>query len=207
MREAKPDKNFLFVGNQTCLDFINTQMIQQGRLVDLLEDFSDLMAWMVQARILDAGDAKEAIRKWGGRREGLRTFAHARELRATLREMAGRIAAGQAVPQSAIEAINGLLRHRLGYAQLTKTSGGFERRFHVEAGEAIHLLAPIAESASDLLAHCDRALIKKCKNRACILFFYDTTKNHARHWCSMSICGNRMKVAEHYRRKRRTKGR
>lgn len=30
---------------------------------------------------------------------------------------------------------------------------------------------------------------------ACILFFYDTTKNYSRRWCSMSACGNRMKVA------------
>ena len=207
MRETKLDKKFLFVGNQTCLDFINTQMIQHGRPVDLIEDFSALMAWMIQARILEAEGAKEAIRKWGGQREGLRTFARARELRATLREMVGRVVDGRAVPQSAIDAINGLLRHRLGYAKLTRTRGGFERRFHVETGEAIHLLVPIAESASDLLAHCNRALIKRCKNRACILFFYDTTKNHARHWCSMSICGNKIKVAEHYRRKRRTKGR
>ena len=207
MRETKPDKKFLFVGNQTCLDFINTQMIQHGRPVDLIGDFSALMAWMVQARILDAGDAKEAIRKWGGRREDLRTFERALELRATLREMVGRIADGRAVPKSAVDAINGLLRHRLGYAKLTRTRGGFERRFHVETKEAIHLLVPIAESASDLLAHCDRALIKRCKNQACILFFYDTTKNHARHWCSMSICGNKIKVAEHYRRKRQTKGR
>ena len=207
MRKGQPENAFIFIGNQTCLDFVNTQMIQQGRLVELLGDFSALMAWMVQARILDAGDAKKAIRKWGGQREGLRTFERALELRATLREMVGRIADGRAVPQSAIDAINGLLRHRLGYAQLTRTSGGFERRFHVETGEAVHLLAPIAESASDLLAHCDRSLIKRCRNRACILFFYDTTKNHARHWCSMSICGNKIKVAEHYRRKRRTKRR
>lgn len=207
MRGARPDRKFLFVGNQTCLDFINTQMIRHGRLTDLLEDFSDLIAWMVKARILDEGEAKKALRKWGGQQEGLRTFERARKLRATLREMVGRIADGRAVPQSAVDAINGLLRHRLGYAQLTRTRGGFERRFHVETGEAVHLLAPVAESASDLLAHCDRSLIKRCKNRECILFFYDTTKNHTRHWCSMSICGNKIKVAEYYRRKRRTKDR
>ena len=207
MGKGQPENPFIFIGNQTCLDFINTQMIQHGHPVDLLEDFTSLMAWMVQARILDAGDAKEALRKWGGQREGRRTFERARELRVTLRDMAGRLVAGRAVPPSALDAINGLLRHRLGYAQLTRTRDGFERRFHVETGEAIHLLAPIAESASDLLAHCERALIKRCKNKACILYFYDTTKNHARHWCSMSICGNKIKVAEHYRRKRRTKGR
>jgi predicted RNA-binding Zn ribbon-like protein len=33
-----------------------------------------------------------------------------------------------------------------------------------------------------------------------VLFFYDTTKNHARRWCSMAFCGNRHKVAAHYRR-------
>ena len=79
MRKGQPKNPFIFIGNQTCLDFINTQIIQQGRLVDLLEDFPALMSWMVQARILDAGDAKEAIRKWGGQRECLRTFARALE--------------------------------------------------------------------------------------------------------------------------------
>jgi predicted RNA-binding Zn ribbon-like protein len=47
--------------------------------------------------------------------------------------------------------------------------------------------------------------VKKCRNSACILFFYDMTKNHARQWCSMRLCGNRMKVAAHYRRQRRAK--
>ena len=202
MRKGSVDTTFLFVGNQTCLDFINTEMIQNGSRIDLLGDFSALMSWMLQARILEAADAKEAVRKWGGRPEGARAFKRARALRATLREMVEQIAAGRAVPQSAVDAINGLLRHHPGYAQLTKTRGGFERRYHVETEKAIHLLTPIAESASDLLAHCDRTLIKKCKNRACILFFYDTTKNHARQWCSMNICGNRMKVAAHYRRTR-----
>lgn len=203
MRESQDEKTFIFIGNHTCLDFVNTQKIQQGRLVDLLDDFSALMSWMVQARILDTGDAKEAVRKWGGRRDGLRTIAHARALRAILRGMVGLIVARRAVPQSAVDAINELLRHRLGYAQLTKSRRGFERRFHVETGEAIHLLTPIAESASDLLTHCNRALIKKCKNRACVLFFYDTTKNHARQWCSMRLCGNRIKVAAHYRRQKK----
>lgn len=202
MPKERKDTKFLFVGNQTCLDFINTEMIQNGSRVDLLGDFAALMSWMLQARILEAADAKEAVRKWGGRPEGLRTFERARALRATLREMVEQIAAGRTVPPSAVDAINGLLRHQLGYAQLTRTRGGFERRYHVETEKAVHLLAPIAESAGDLLAHCDRTLIKKCKNHACILFFYDTTKNHARQWCSMNICGNRMKVAAHYRRKR-----
>ncbi len=60
-----------------------------------------------------------------------------------------------------------------------------------------------AESAADLLCTGDLSLVKKCQHDACILYFYDTTKNHARQWCSMELCGNRMKAAMHYRRKKR----
>ncbi|MBH0192038.1 MAG: hypothetical protein HP492_09850 [Nitrospira sp.] len=59
-----------------------------------------------------------------------------------------------------------------------------------------------AEAAGNLLCRADFALIKKCGNPACILYFYDTTKNHTRNWCSMQVCGNRMKVAAHYWRNR-----
>jgi predicted RNA-binding Zn ribbon-like protein len=64
----------------------------------------------------------------------------------------------------------------------------------------MQLIVPIAEAAADLLCHGDLSLVKKCGNPRCILFFYDTTKNHARRWCSMAGCGNRMKAAAHYRR-------
>ena len=49
----------------------------------------------------------------------------------------------------------------------------------------------------------DLSLVKACQNPQCVLFFYDTTKNHARRWCSMAACGNRAKVAAHYQRARR----
>ena len=71
--------------------------------------------------------------------------------------------------------------------------------------DAHQLLGLLAEAATDLLCTCDLSLIKKCQNPECVLFFYDTTKNHARHWCSMSLCGNRSKVAAHYHRHRTKK--
>jgi lactoylglutathione lyase len=46
-------------------------------------------------------------------------------------------------------------------------------------------LLPVAESAADLLTVRDLSLLRKCENPACVLFFYDTTKNDARRWCSM----------------------
>jgi predicted RNA-binding Zn ribbon-like protein len=204
MAMGKPQlgKQFLFVGNHPCLDFINTEIIQQGQPVDLLGSFEDLVAWLVQAQFLDVMEAKEAVGRWSGQREGMRLFEEVKGFRAALRAAVERIAMGGRVPPSALSAINELLSRRVGYTQLVRGRSGFEREHHSESNGADRLLVPLAEAASDLLCDADLSLIKRCRNASCILHFYDTTKNHARRWCSMSLCGNRMKVAAHYRRRR-----
>jgi predicted RNA-binding Zn ribbon-like protein len=202
MGELKLHIPFLFVGNQLCLDFINTQFVVNGRPVDLLTTFSDLVTWLVQIHLLTGEEGKKIERQWGRKAEGTQTLEQARAFRVTLREMVERIAAGRPVPQAAIKAINEMLRYRIGYPQLTRRSGKFEREFQAESQDANQLLGLLAEAATNLLCTCDFSLIKKCQSPLCVLFFYDTTKNHARHWCSMTICGNRSKVAAHYRRHR-----
>jgi predicted RNA-binding Zn ribbon-like protein len=198
--ERRAKSGFLFAGNSTCLDFLNTQMIVRGRRVDLLEDVDDLLSWLVQAKVFEAAEVRAAAKQLSGRPEGARLFDEARSLRGALRTMLDRIVKGRPVQQPLLDVLNRLLRNRIGYSQVVRTRGGFERKFHSGAVEAAHLLVPLAELAGDLLCGYDLALIKKCENPACILFFYDTTKNHARRWCSMKLCGNRMKVAAHYRR-------
>jgi len=192
---------FVFLGNHRCLDFINTQLIKNSRPVDLLESFHDLVSWLMGAQILDATQAKEAIRRWSGQPEGDRVFEQARAFRETLRQMVERIVRRRTVPSASVAAVNALLRRRWAYSQLVQRGGGFETETLAELEEPTNLLIPIAEAAADLLSNGDLSLVKRCQNRACVLYFYDTTKNHARRWCSMRLCGNRMKVAAHYRRK------
>jgi predicted RNA-binding Zn ribbon-like protein len=200
MGEAKI--SFLFVGNQRCLDFINTSFVVNGGPVDLLATFSDLVTWLVEVDLLSEKEGKKIKRQWAKQVEGTETLEQARAFRDTLREMVERIADGRPVPQAAIEAINGTLRYRIGYPQLTRRNGKFERGYLAESQEANQVLGLLGEVATNLLCTCDHSLIKKCQNPLCVLFFYDTTKNHARHWCSMTLCGNRSKVAAHYRRHR-----
>ncbi len=196
--------NFIFVGNNRCLDFINTQIIEKGRPVDLLGDFSDLVEWLKRAGVLDSTEAKKVLKRWDNKPQGERTFERSWAFRAILGEMVEKIVKGKSVQQPTIDAINDLFSHGIGYTQLTRAQDGFKTRFHIESDAAIHLLVPIAESASDLLCYGDLSLIKKCENPNCVLYFYDISKNHTRRWCSMRICGNRTKVAAHYRRNRRT---
>ena len=190
------------VGNHRCLDFVNTELIEQGRRVDRLQDFADLVGWLEQAHVLSAAQAKQILRRWGQTSRGAGALSEARAFRRVLREMAEGVAHGKRPSTFVLNKINALLRYRTVDVALVRARHGFERRVSFQPREPIHLLVPVAESASDLLCHGDLALILKCENPRCILYFYDATKNHARRWCSMTVCGNRMKVAAHYRRRR-----
>lgn len=197
----KEVQRFLFVGNHPCLDLINTQLIVKGEPRDLLESVDDLSLWLRQAKLLTASHAK-LDKVYLHDEEAASLLERAKTLRATLRIVAERVAVGRAVPDSAIDVTNQLLAQRPGYTLLVRTKKGIKRRFHSLATQQVELLAPLLESASDLLSSGRLCLIKKCANAACVLYFLDTTKNHTRNWCSMQMCGNRMKVAAHYRRSR-----
>ena len=99
MGEQKPQIPFVFVGNQVCLDFINTQLVLDGRPVDLLATFSDLVAWLIQADLLSEEEAKKMEQQEGRRAQGTRILEQARAFRVTLREMVERIAASRPVPR------------------------------------------------------------------------------------------------------------
>lgn len=170
----------------------------------MLSSFDDLAAWCAGAKVISTGQAKEIVQRWSGQRDGDRILRKAVQLRGTLRGTVELIAAGRtSIPQASLDAINEVLRSRSGDLEVVRTKQGFETRYCAHLTEPAHLLVPIAESAADLLSTGDLSLVRKCQNPQCILYFYDTTKNHGRRWCSMTACGNRAKVAAHYQRTRR----
>ncbi len=205
MSEEKANSKFYFVGNNLCLNFVNTEVVENGERVDLLTCFDDLVRWSVETDALDAAQAKDLLGNWSGKpeAESVLLLARARGFRRALRLMAERITQGKSLPQSIIAAVNEVLSQQRGFAEVVRVrGGGYERRVRTCFSEPAQLLVPIAESASELLCNSDLSLVRRCENPACILYFFDTTKNHARRWCSMSGCGNRAKVAAHYERTR-----
>ncbi|SRR6266545_37283 len=49
--------------------------------------------------------------------------------------------------------------------------------------------------------------LRPCANPECALFLVDHSKPNKARWCSMAVCGNRMKARRHYERARRGAGR
>jgi predicted RNA-binding Zn ribbon-like protein len=114
--------------------------------------------------------------------------------------MAERLAAGKSVDRNSIEQINRVLALRPTYRQVEMKGNKFVSRHHTLSESARHPLVPVAESAVWLLEQGDTSLLRQCENPECVLFFYDTTKNKRRRWCSMDACGSRAKAAAYYRR-------
>ncbi|BDI33292.1 hypothetical protein CCAX7_53430 [Capsulimonas corticalis] len=197
MATSKASSRFLFYGNSLCLDFVNTERMREGARVDLIESADDLWEWMLESGALPL-DAVES-----GKRQlpGEVAVREAKELRAALRGMARQMAAGETVAPEIAEMLNAHLRRRRGYQQLTLGEGGWTRRFHSEDAQGMDFLFTLVDSAIDLLSG-GQGLVRQCESNHCILYFFDTTKNHRRRWCCMEGCGNRHKAAEHYRRRK-----
>jgi predicted RNA-binding Zn ribbon-like protein len=188
------DGEFLFEANDLALDLVNTERMRDDERADLLTDVAALGRWLSAARLPSEAADDEAL-------------AEARRLRGAVRDAAGALADGQPVPGAALDTLNGLLRRRTGYEQVEPADGDrrYARRFVDTSPAAVRLLAPVADAAARLLTEADPARVRRCENPRCIRFYYDTSKNHTRRWCSMAACGNRAKAAAHYARVRAEK--
>ena len=63
-------------------------------------------------------------------------------------------------------------------------------------------LAVRAVLAWDALARNSPGRLRPCANGECRLFLVDHSKAGTARWCSMAVCGNRMKARRHYQRAR-----
>lgn len=193
---------FLFIGNHPGLDFLNTRPAGRGGPVELLRSLDDLLAWLLAAGLVRAAEARRA-RKWSTRSQARQVMQEAWKLRTLLRESVERRLQGKPVPAETIQAVNRALERRSTRMELARNGKQWELREDLQVEQPQDLLVPIAQAAADLLADAEHRLIRKCGNPRCVLYFWDTTKNRRRRWCSMKACGNRMKAAAHYHRSRR----
>lgn len=60
----------------------------------------------------------------------------------------------------------------------------------------------VAAAAVELLSGPAADRVRRCANDACGWFFLDATKNAARRWCSMRVCGTRAKNVRRAARRR-----
>ncbi|HYL92123.1 MAG TPA: ABATE domain-containing protein [Alphaproteobacteria bacterium] len=191
---------FLFVGNQLILDFLNTCPVQDNQPMELLPDVSALLRWFHAAELLSAQDAASLQRRWADSIRARRTLQAMRALREKLRKDVLAWEHGSEIHQSTLAELNGLMAD---HPMLSRVSMGKGMELWFPRRQPEDLFAPLAFSAANLFTNVDRTRVRKCDQ--CILHFHDTSKKGTRRWCSMQLCGNRIKVAAYAARNRANK--
>lgn len=190
---------FLFVGNELALDFLNTRPVENGETTELLQDFWALVRWFRAAGLLTDRQADELAKKWAESTVGKRTVEIMRHWRERLRKQLIAWEKGASLHPAMVKEVNQLMsehpmRFRLSSEKKPTTELWFEPR------EPEDLFAPLSHNVATLFAHADRNRVRKCGQ--CVLHFHDISKKGTRRWCSMRLCGNRLKVAAYAARRR-----
>lgn len=195
-------QRFRFVGFYRCLDFINTAPTRGAERAELIRNFADLVSWLHEAGLLGTAEARNAMNRWDGTKEGDSARARAIAFRDRLKEMAEDMAASNPVSNAALAAINEELRTGGGHAEIFCSEGQLAERIRYKPRRAAQLIAPLAESAASLLCEGTPSLVRRCANPDCRLFFYNTSKTHRHRWCDMQVFGNLIKVRAFHRHQR-----
>lgn len=181
----------LRVGDHLALDFINTRYGTGIASRECFVDDASVVVWLKEFGLLP--------NSFRGAPDGLLELAL--ELREKSRLL---IEAAKANRGSDAGVVNKVLEEGRPTRVLEwKTEA---KRYEVvskrRGADSACLLEPVAAAIADLVASASLTDVRQCEAHDCTLLFKDLTKAHRRRWCSMALCGNRMKVAAFRERKK-----
>jgi predicted RNA-binding Zn ribbon-like protein len=193
---------FLFVGNQFALDFLNTKPVLEGEARELLPNAAALEQWLIASGIVTSQEDRALVRAWRDSRPGEAFVQKLIAFRERLRGAVLRLEAGLMPGDAFLAEVNILLKEYPQHASVRKQGSKvvLKRFFEPRKPEAVW--TPIVAATAELLSEVEPSRIRKCESESCIVHFYDTSKKGSRRWCSMNLCGNKLKVAAYQRRRR-----
>jgi predicted RNA-binding Zn ribbon-like protein len=186
---------FIFIGEHPAIDFANTYSTPNGEGREHLRAWSDMIEWLSLTG-LSAGDQMTSTHGVGALRKVV-------ELRQAWRAELARLISGEKVSDEFLECINNLLLDDIIHEKLCRDEGtSFRLARSTSQLRGVKLaLALLGHQIAGFLVEANLSYLHRCANTtSCVLYFYDTTKNHRRQWCSVATCGNRHKVAQFRKR-------
>jgi predicted RNA-binding Zn ribbon-like protein len=203
MEEAKSRVFDLTLTGQLSLDFVNTvDWRTSEQPEELLKSYSDLVRWSQHTGLLTATQARHISReatRHSAEADGV--LDRAKDLRETLFRIFSAIAAGRKPAKADLELLNAKLREALSHLRLAPTADGCDWEWADAEDRLDRMLWAVARATGELLTDADgRAQLRECANEGCGWLFVDTSRNKSRRWCSMGVCGNRVKARRHYER-------
>jgi predicted RNA-binding Zn ribbon-like protein len=200
-----------FVADALALDFLNSAATPADVPVEWLDSGEGLLRWLRQAELVPAPVLNE-VRSHSPPGELDKVAGQARGLREWFREFVERHR-GRPLTRAdlnELKPLNRLLERDDSYHQLEATPEDSHRPFELldlrRWRSPGTLLVPIAETVARFICAEDFTYVKACEGPTCRLLFADHTRGQARRWCSMALCGNRAKQANHRQRLKANRG-
>jgi len=191
---------FLFVGNHLALDFLNTRPVLAEGPKELLPDVDALVRWLVASGLLTRAEGRALARKWRRTPQSARFLRELLKFRERLRATIIRQEAGFSVSDAFIGELNSLLKEDPSVIALQRTGKKLLLGTIFKPENPNDVWAPIGIAVAEFLSNVSPGRVRKCES--CVVHFLDTSKKGSRRWCSMNICGNKIKVAAYQQRKR-----
>src|SRR5437588_368598 len=190
-----PDPARRFVGGRLALDFVNIVPSSEALA------WEQLITFLQSARIITPERGGELLALNRSDLQSAESLLRkAQRLGTALRMAFGALLDRQKISQEWVEPVNEVLRVTEGHEELIPGDHDWQIEFVAREDSLDWLLAAVAHSAAEIIAEGANARLRLCANPTCGLFFYDTSRTHRRRWCSMTVCGNRRKVAVFARR-------
>ncbi len=192
----------ILIGEHPALDFLNSALAPHGETLDHLYDGDTLRAWLGASRVLPEFLVQAAALFSPARMT--RLASDARELREAFRRILGQRheATAADLVSNDLECINTWLSRSPLLLTPVPAGDGWRLTLRRDPSTPAALIAELASVCADLLVNHPHEQVRKCENPACTLWFHDSKRGPRRRWCSMGICGNRMKVAAHRARRK-----
>lgn len=178
---------FPLLGERLCIDLVNTHRLCDGRTVDLLDSRAALAHWL---------RAQAGRIRWHGQPDAADLVA-LQATRDAITPLLRAAAAHVQPPQQDITLFNTLLARPRPVPRLDWTEPAKARCAVATGDQRAVLEHQILDDALTLLTGTEAGRVRQCAHPGCILLF---VANHPRRrWCSATTCGNRARVARHYR--------
>lgn len=204
MEKERNAGNLELVGGRLCLDFVNTVSSRdeaEGR--EYLNQYQDLVAWARHAQICtdrEAAGLLDRAARYPG--QAATALGQAVALRETIYRILAATIEGRAAARRDLVALNAALREASSRLALTPSANRFEWTWVPDEDRLDQILWPIVRSAADLMTSMDLGRVRQCAREGCDWLFIDLSKNQSRRWCTMNVCGSRVKSRRYYHRKK-----
>ncbi len=188
------------VGNQPALDLLNTAPVSDGAQIELLPDTAALERWFLASGLVTSPRLKAALHTWRGSHEADAFLRELLAFREHLRAAVLKFEGGKMPGANFLAELNKLLQAHPVRSSIGLRKGRLEQEPVFGSSMPDNLWALLAAHTLALFTEVPPERLRKCES--CVLHFHDVSKKGSRRWCSMNLCGNKVKVAAYQQRQR-----